>query len=132
MMRVTKVAVAALTMSGAASMALACDMPPLVAIPEKEAVGDKGPQIQAEFQKYYDGMKAYSACVQAELKAAGQDTAPTLMKAVLVQRNNSAAAEVEAVLKALNAAVPNAGAAAGAAPTAAPPAKGDGGRRRDR
>lgn len=129
MMTITKVAGAVLLMGGTASVALACDMPPLVAIPAKDAAGDKGAQVQAEMMKYFDGMKAYTACVQAELTAAGGDSAQTIVKAVLVQRNNYAVAEGQAVLKAFNETF--GAAAAGGAPEAPAPQDG-GGRRRER
>lgn len=131
-MRITKIA-AALLMSGTAGVGLACTLPPLVAIPAKNAVGDKGPQIQQETSQYFEAMKVFTACVQAELTAAGGDAAQSVAKAVLVQRNNSAVAEVQAVLKAYNdsfgsaAAVP--GAPAGPAPQGA---DSESGRRRNR
>jgi hypothetical protein len=133
MMRFTKIAGAVLLLSGAASGALACNLPPLVAIPEKDAVGDKGPQIQQEVAAYFEAMKAYTACVQTELTAAGGDSAQTIVKAVLVQRNNSAVAETQGVLKAFNESV-SAAPAPGAAPAAPAPAPegNGGGRRRDR
>ena len=87
-MRITKIAAAALLMSGTASVALACDLPPLVAIPAKDAVGDKARRSKTETDQYFEAMKVYTACVQAELTAAGGDSAQTIMKAVLVQRNN--------------------------------------------
>jgi hypothetical protein len=133
MMKITKIAGAVLLMSGTAGVALACDMPPLVAIPPKDAVGDKGPQIQQETTKYFEGMKVYTACVQAELTAAGGDSAPTIMKAVLVQRNNYAVAETQAVLKAYDESVGVAAILTPAAPAAAPetePKSDSGGRRR--
>lgn len=122
MSRLTKIAAAVVVLSGTASAALACELPPLVAIPAKDAVGDKGPQIQAETSKYFEAMKVYTACVQTELTTAGGDSAQSVVKAVLVQRNNSAVAEVQAVLKAFNDSV------GGTAPAGAPEA----GRRRDR
>jgi hypothetical protein len=126
-MRITRIVGATLVLSGTAGIGLACDLPPLVAIPEKSAVGDKGPQIQLEVQQYYDAMKVYSDCVQAELTAAGGDSAQTIVKAVLVQRNNSAVAEVQAVMKVFQESV---GDAAG---SPAPAAGGsEGNRRRDR
>jgi hypothetical protein len=129
MIRITQIAVT-LLMSATASTALACKLPPLVAIPEKDDVGDQGPRIRVETAAYFDAMKVFTACVQAELTAAGGDSAPTLSKAVLVQRNNTAVAEVEAVLKAFNASLGAAEGAAGATP--APQGGNDGGRRRDR
>jgi hypothetical protein len=128
MMRVTQIA-GALLMSAAASAAFACELPPLVAIPDKDDVGDQAPRIRVETAAYFDAMKVYTACVQAELTAAGGDSAPTLSKAVLVQRNNTAVAEVEAVLKAFNASI---GGMEGPPAGPAPQGGNDGGRRRDR
>jgi len=59
-MRITKIA-AALLMSGTAGVGLACTLPPLVAIPAKNAVGDKGPQIQQETSQYFEAMKVFTA-----------------------------------------------------------------------
>jgi hypothetical protein len=69
-------------------------------------------------------MKVYSACVQADITAAGGDSAKPIVKAVLVSRNNAAVAVVEAVMKAFNASV------GGAAPAGDAPADKKG--RRDR
>jgi len=44
-------------------------------------------------------MKDFTDCVQAELKAAGGDSAPKLTKQVLIARNNAAVAEADAVKK---------------------------------
>ena len=44
-------------------------------------------------------MKAYTDCVQAELTAAGGNSAPTVTKTVLIARNNAAVAEADAVKK---------------------------------
>jgi hypothetical protein len=124
--------VAATVLSGVASIGFACDMPPLMAVPPKDQVGDKAETLRAEFNTYYQSMVAYTSCLQAELTAAGGDTAPTLMKTVLVQRNNSAVAEVGAVKKllddALGPTVVPASEFQGAG--AAPPAEGDKSRRR--
>ena len=48
-------------------------------------------------QRYVEGIRAYTACVKAELAAAGGDAAPeSLRRSVL--RNNAAVAEARAVL----------------------------------
>jgi hypothetical protein len=91
--------VAGLCFGALASTALACEMPPLVAIPAKDKVGDQGAAIRDATKTYFDAMKAYTDCVQAELKAAGGDNAPKLTKTVLVARNNAAVAEADAVKK---------------------------------
>lgn len=100
-MSVTKFVCAGL-LSSVGSVALACDLPPLVAVPAKGNAGSDTAQLQTDVATYVEAMRAYTACVQAELVAAGGDSAPTITKAVLVNRNNLAVAEVDAVLKALN------------------------------
>ena len=83
-----------------ARAASACEMPPLAAVPAaKEAVG-KEKEILAEVQRYHDAMTAFADCLKKELTAAGGNDAPPLMKTLLVNRYNSAVAEVQAVLKA--------------------------------
>jgi hypothetical protein len=91
--------VAGLCLGALASTALACELPPLVAIPAKDKVGDQGAIIRDATKTYFDAMKVYTDCVQAELKAAGGDSAPKLTKTVLVARNNAAVAEADAVKK---------------------------------
>jgi chitinase len=91
--------VAGLWLGALASTALACEMPPLVAIPPKDKVGDQGPALRDATKAYFDAMKAYADCVQAELTAAGGNSAPTLTKTVLIARNNAAVAEADAVKK---------------------------------
>ena len=97
--------VAGLCLGALASTALACEMPPLVAIPPKDKVGDQAAAIRDATKTYFDAMKSYTECVQDELKAAGGDAAPTLTKAVLVARNNAAVAEADAVKKLFEASV---------------------------
>jgi hypothetical protein len=130
MMMTTRIVAAVLLASGSASVGLACDMPPLVVIPEK-ASADTSPQVvQQEFQKYYDAITAYTACVQGELDAAGGDSAQTIVKAVLVQRNNYAVAEAQAMRKVFDAYVGAAAVGPPASPAPAPAAEGEGGGRR--
>jgi hypothetical protein len=126
--------VGAALLGGIASTALACDMPPLVVIPAKEAIAGQEQQVRDSTAAYFDAMKAFTGCVQAELAAAGGDSAPPVTKAVLVQRNNHAVAEAQAVLKLFNAnlgGAPGANApAANGPPTPAPGAQKDEHRRR--
>src|SRR5262245_26763711 len=96
-MKLTTILCAAI-LSSAAGNAFACYMPPLVAIPAKDKIGDKAAQISVEVQAYFNAMNTYTSCVQAELTAAGDKASP-LMKAVLTQRNNVAVAEANAVQK---------------------------------
>lgn len=120
-MNLTKILCTGL-LSSVGSVGLACDLPPLVAIPAKKDVGEQAAQLQVDVAAYVEAMRAYTACVQAELVAAGGDSASTVVKSVLVNRNNLAVAEVDAVLKALNEA---------AGPAAAPADEGNS-RRRNR
>jgi hypothetical protein len=92
-------AVAAVLLCAISSASFACTLPPLVAIPAKDKVGDQGPAIREATSAYFDGMKAYTECVQAALRAAGGDAAPPLTKTLLIARNNAAVAEAEAVKK---------------------------------
>jgi hypothetical protein len=125
-MRLTKILCAAL-LSGVAGTGFACTMPPLVAIPAKDKIGDKAEQLGAEVKAYYDGMAAFTTCVQAELAAAGENP-PRIIKAVLTQRNNAAVAEATAVKKLYDATI----AGAAVAPPAGAPPNGDGKRGRSR
>lgn len=98
-------AAAAVLLCAISSTSLACTLPPLVAIPAKDKVGDQGPAIKDATTAYFDGMKAYTECVQAALTAAGGDSAPALMKGVLIARNNAAVSEAENVKKLFEASV---------------------------
>ncbi len=91
--------VAGLWLGALASTSFACDLPPLVAIPPKDKVGDQATAIREATKTYFDQMKVYTECVQAELVAAGGDKAPILTKTVLIGRNNVAVAEADAVKK---------------------------------
>ena len=97
--------VAGLGLGALASTALACELPPLVVIPPKDKVGDQAAVVRDATKTYFDQMKVYTDCVQAALSAAGGDGAPTLMKGVLIARNNAAVAEAEAVKKLFEASV---------------------------
>src|SRR5690606_37422389 len=82
-MSVTKFVCAGL-LSSFGSVALACDLPPLVAVPAKGDAGADTAQLQTDVAAYVEAMRAFTACVQAELVAVGGDSAPTVVKAVLV------------------------------------------------
>ena len=103
-MRITK-ALAVVLLCNLGGAALACELPRLVIVPDPEAVAGKEAEIRAEVAEYWQAMVDYTTCVKAELDAAGGENAPSLTKAVLVQRNNVAVAEVEAVAKAFMASV---------------------------
>ena len=129
--------VAATVLSGVASVGFACDMPPLMAVPPKDQAAGQADKLREEWNAYYQAMSTYTSCVQAELEAMGGTNAPTIAKTVLVQRNNSAVAEVSAVKKLLDEAlgptvVPAGEFAPGGGPAPANPAEqGDKGRRRN-
>lgn len=95
-------ALSAVLFSGLSFNALACEHPPIVIIPvQDEDIAGKEDQILGETQEYFQAMQEYVACIQAELNSAGDD-APDLYKRVLVQRNNLAVAEAEAVQRWFN------------------------------
>jgi hypothetical protein len=82
--------------------ALACDYPPLVAVPEgTSATIDQMVAAQETVRAYMEGMDTYLNCVNSELEAAGDD-APEEFKAILVSRHNAAVAEMEAVAASFN------------------------------
>jgi hypothetical protein len=97
-MRITTIICGAMLISIAGG-ALACDLPKLVIIPDKEQVAGKEAEIRAAASVYFTAMQAYTACVQAELVGAGGDAAPGILKQILVSRNNAAVAEAEFVMK---------------------------------
>jgi hypothetical protein len=128
-MRFTRILWAGL-FSSVAGVGLACDIPPLVAIPAKDDVGGKAQEIRDETAKYFDAMRTYTQCVQAELAEAGGEAAAPITKAALVQRNNMAVAEAEAVMKLFTA---NVGPVESPGPSPQPPpAADDEERRRNR
>jgi hypothetical protein len=82
------------------SAALACDYPPLPVIPPPDDLSTRDKErVQEDVVKYFDGMRVYAGCVQAELAAAGNDAAPSSIKSVFVARNNAAVAEAQVVIK---------------------------------
>jgi hypothetical protein len=83
----------------AATTAFACEIPSMIMIPaDKQELQREEQRLREDAQTYIDGMNAYVQCVRAELAAAGGDEAPPMIKALLVRRNNEAAAESEAVV----------------------------------
>jgi hypothetical protein len=92
-------AMVAVALCAVSSTSLACTLPPLVAIPAKDKVGDQAPAIRDATSAYFEAMKSYTACVQAALTEAGGDAAPTLMKTILIARNNAAVTEAGVVKK---------------------------------
>jgi hypothetical protein len=98
----TWIALSALLLCSGFSMTAAagCDNPPLVNIPADEDLSKRQMErVTEETQQYFTAMQEFVACLQAELQSAGGDDAPTLYRNVLVQRNNAAVAEAQAVQK---------------------------------
>lgn len=92
--------IAAALLSTAAGAALACPHPSLVVIPEKEQVAAMENEVRAATAKYFADMNAFLNCIQAELAAAGGETAaPPTIREALIRRNNAAVLEFEAVAK---------------------------------
>ena len=67
-------------------------------VPAGGTVDDFAGQRIAQMQRYVTGIREYTACVQAELAAAGGDAAPESTRSVLIGRNNAAVAEARAVM----------------------------------
>jgi hypothetical protein len=86
-------------LAGIAGSAMACDLPKLAVIPPKDEVAGKEAEIRAAANVYFTAMQAYTACIQAELAGAGGETAPDIVRRVLVSRNNTAVAEAEFMMK---------------------------------
>jgi hypothetical protein len=97
-MRLTTIVCGGL-LTGVTGTALACDLPKLALIPPKDEVAGKELEIRAAAAEYFLAIQAYTACVQAELAAAGGDTAPDFVKRVLIARNNTAVAEADFMMK---------------------------------
>ena len=97
-MRITTL-IGAGILTGIAGSALACDLPKLAVIPPKDQVAGKEAEVRASASAYFTAMQAYTACIQAELAGAGGESAPAIVKKVLVARNNSAVAEAEFMMK---------------------------------
>jgi hypothetical protein len=107
-------------LTGIAANALACELPKLVAIPPKDQVAGKEAELRAAAATYFTGIQAYTACVQAELAGAGGDSAPLVVRQVLVARNNAAVAEAQFMMKLFT---DNVGAVEGVATDPAPAAR---------
>ena len=86
-------------LTGLTSAGFACPLPPLVAIPAKDQVAAVEPDVRAATAQYFENVKAFTACVQAELTAAGGDAAPPPLRGALIRRHNAVVAEAETVLK---------------------------------
>jgi hypothetical protein len=91
--------VGGLLLSAIALPAFACDLPKLPIIPAKDQIGDQAAIVSAATGAYFDGMRAYTDCIDAALAAAGGDAAPASFKATIVKRHNAAVAEAQAIQK---------------------------------
>lgn len=79
--------------------AAACELPALMVVPPAGTVDDFAGRRIAEMQRYVAGIRDYTACVQAELAAAGGDAAPESLRNTLIRRNNAAVAEAKVVME---------------------------------
>ena len=97
-MRITTI-VCGVMLTGIAGSAMACDLPKLAIIPPKDQIAGKEAEVRTAAGAYFTAMQAYTACIQAELAGAGGDSAPEVVRKVLVARNNAAVAEAEFMMK---------------------------------
>ena len=81
------------------AVASACDLPALVILPAPGTAGDASAQLIVDMQRYVGGIRAYTACVQAEIAAAGGDSASESLRTLLIRRNNGAVAEAKALME---------------------------------
>ena len=81
------------------AVASACDLPALVILPAPGTAGDASAELIVDMQRYVGGIRAYTACVQAEIAAAGGDSAPESLRTLLIRRNNGAVAEAKALME---------------------------------
>jgi hypothetical protein len=86
-------------LSGVAGSALACDLPTLAVIPPRDQMVGRESEVRTAANNYFTAMQAYAACIQQEIVAAGGDSAPDLIKRILVSRNNTAVAEAQFMMK---------------------------------
>lgn len=89
--------VGGLLLAAVAFPALACDLPKLPVIPARGQIGDQAPAVTAATSAYFEAMRAYADCIQSAIAAAGGDAAPASFRNVMIDRNNAAVAEAQAV-----------------------------------
>jgi len=95
--KASALAASALLLCAAAVDARAgCEHPPLVQIPPQEQIPGNESRVIADTEAYFRAMEAYVNCIRAEIDAAPEDASELYLR-VLVQRNNNAVAEAEAV-----------------------------------
>ena len=84
-----------------------CEQPPLVVIPDDdEDLEAREAEVNEATRAYFQAMQEYVTCIREELAAAGDD-ASELFITVLVQRNNAAVTEAEAVQRWYNSRFPS-------------------------
>jgi hypothetical protein len=82
--------------------AFGCETPSMVALPDgKVATMNEMVDAQKKVKEYVAAMDEYLACVDQELKKAGDD-APDEYKGLMANRHNAAVGEEEAVADAFN------------------------------
>ena len=91
--------VGGLLLGAVALPALACDLPKIPVIPARDQIGDQAPAVTAATSAYFESMRAYADCIEAALAAAGGDAAPASFKDAMIERNNAAVIEAQAVQK---------------------------------
>lgn len=90
---------------GLADLAGACEIPPVVAVPDGESASmEQLLEAQDQIKTYLAAMDEYRACINGELEAAGKD-ATAEFRALMVTRHDSAVTEMESVAAAFNAEV---------------------------
>ena len=92
----TFVGVALLLAGTSMSAHAGCEQPPLVQIPPADAIEGNESQLAEDMEAYFLGMQEYVNCIRTEIDSAGDDASELYLQ-VLVQRNNLAVAEAEAV-----------------------------------
>lgn len=89
-----------------------CEQPPLVMLPAADEAEADLEAARERTEAYFEDMRRYVECLREELDAAGED-ASSLFRNVMIQRNNLAVAEAEAVQRWFTARVDAAAAEAG-------------------
>jgi hypothetical protein len=91
--------VGGLVLGAIAAPAFACNLPTLPVIPDKDQLGDRAASVSAATSAYFEGIRAYAACIEGDLAAAGGGAAPASVKRTLLARGTAAVAEAEAIQK---------------------------------
>ena len=79
--------------------AMACDLPKLPVIPEKDKIGDQAQFVSTATSAYFDGIRTYADCIESALAAAGGDAAPASVKTVYAERASGAVVEAQEIQK---------------------------------